>query len=209
MKKVVCRCIIGFFPGSIKDVNTLRESLKNLSFIKTELLHYVMDKGFYSGKNIDDLYTQHKRFMIGVPFTAKFARDLVERYRDSIRSHKNYCMVGNDDLYAVTELMDWGGHRFYAHVYYDNVKAAIDERKFDHTLHCCYEELLSGKRDKSHDKYYDKFFVINKTPVRGIKVDFNEEAIADYKRNRIGWFVLAGNDIKDKVKALVLHPQNN
>ena len=193
-------------PGSIKDVRTLRESLKNLAYIEAGQLHYVMDKGFYSEPNVDELYKTHKRFMMGIPFTAGFAVDLVERYRDTIRSHKNYCMVGTDDLYAVTELMTWDDHRFYAHVYYDSYKAAVDEKNFDHTLHCCYEELISGNRNnKEHKKYYDQFFFIKETPVRGIKVEFNDEAIAEHKRNRIGWFVLAGNDIKDKVKALEVY----
>ena len=192
-------------PGSIKDVRTLRESLKNMAYIEAGQLHYVMDKGFYSEQNIDAMYADHKRFMMGIPFTAGFATDLVERYRDTIRSHQNYCMVGSDDLYAVTELMDWGGHRFYAHVYYDSYKAAADEKEFDHTLHCCYEELISGNRVKEHKKYYVQFFFIKETPVRGIKVRFNEDAIAEYKRNHVGWFILAGNDIKDKVKALEVY----
>lgn len=192
-------------PGSIKDVRTLRESLKNMSYIDAGRLHYVMDKGFYSEPNVDALYASHKRFMMGIPFTAGFACNLVEKYRDTIRSHHNYCMVGNDELYAITELMDWDGHRFYAHVYFDSYKAAADERKIDHIIHCCYEELISGKRNKDHQKYYDQFFRIKETPVRGIKVDFDDDAIANYKQNRVGWFVLAGNDIKDKEKALQIY----
>ena len=140
-------------PGSIKDVRTLKESLANMSYIEAGSLHYVMDKGFYSESNVDALYAAHKKFMIGIPFTAGFAIDLVEKYRDTIRSHDNYCIVGSDDLYAVSELMDWDGHRFYAHVYYDSLKAAVDEKKFDHTLHCCYEELVNGKRVKEHAGY--------------------------------------------------------
>lgn len=189
-------------PGSVKDVRTLQESLANMSYIEAGSLHYVMDKGFYSELNVDALYAAHKKFMVGVPFTAGFAVDLVEKYRDAIRSHKNYCMVGTDDLYAVTELMSWDGHRFYAHIYYDSYKAAVDEKKFDHTLHCCYEELLSGKRSKDHTNFYERFFIVRETPVLGIKVEFNEAAIAEHKHNRIGWFVLAGNDIRDKSKAL-------
>ena len=192
-------------PGSIKDVRTLRESLQNMSYIEAGQLHYVMDKGFYSESNIDAMYEAHKRFMIGIPFTAGFAVELVERYRDTIRSHKNYCMVGTDDLYAVTELMDWDGHRFYAHVYFDNYKAAAEEKAFDHTLHCCYEELIKGDHIAEHKKYYEQFFFIKETPVRGVKVEFNEDTIDEYKRNRVGWFVLAGNDIKDKVKALEVY----
>ena len=40
-------------PGSIKDVNTLQDSLANISFMEKASFHYVMDKGFYSGPNID------------------------------------------------------------------------------------------------------------------------------------------------------------
>ena len=101
--------------------------------------------------------------------------------------------------------MAWGGHRFYAHIYYDSYKAAVDEKAFDHALHCYYEELRSGNRMKEHNKYYEQFFFVRETPVRGIKVDFNENAIAAYKHNHIGWFILAGNDIKDKVKALEVY----
>ena len=65
--------------------------------------------------------------------------------------------------------------------------------------------ILSGKRVKEHASYYEKFFFIKETPIRGIKEEYNEEAIAEHKCNRIGWFVLATNDIKDKVRALEVY----
>ena len=64
---------------------------------------------------------------------------------------------------------------------------------------------MSSNRIKEHASYYEQFFTIKKTPVRGLKVDFDEDAIAEHKCNRIGWFVLAGNDIKDKVKAIEVY----
>lgn len=56
-----------------------------------------MDKGFYSVKNIGALYSGHMKFMVGVPFTAAFAKSVVEEYRDTIRSHHNYCMVMDEE----------------------------------------------------------------------------------------------------------------
>ena len=41
--------------------------------------------------------------------------------------------------------------------------------------------------------------------MRGLQVAYDEEAISYHKKNRIGWFVLATNDIKDKVKALEIY----
>ena len=191
--------------GSIKDVNTLQDSLANISFMEKASFHYVMDKGFCSGPNIDAFYAGHKKFIIGVLFTVGFVRDVVEEFRDTIRSHHNFCTVFGDELYVVTKPTTWDGHRFYVHVYYDNFKAAVDERKLDHTLYCCMQEILSGQRIKGHASYYEKFFFIRETPVRGIKTEYNEEAIAEHKRNRMGWFVLATNDIKDKIRALEVY----
>lgn len=129
-------------PGSIKDVNTLEDSIANISVLDSPTYHFVMDKGFYSEPNLDAMYASHKKFLIGVPFTVGFACKAVERHRDSIRSHHNYCAVFGDELYAVTESSTWKGHRFYIHIYHDSFKAAVDERNFDHVLHCCYEELI-------------------------------------------------------------------
>jgi len=192
-------------PGSIKDVNTLEDNIANISLLETPAYQFVMDKGFYSEPNLDVMYASHKKFLVGVPFTTDLACKAVERHRDSIRSHHNYCMVYGDELYAATESSKWKGHRFYIHIYYDSFKAAMDERNFDHTLHCCYEELLSGKHVKEHSSYYDRFFLVHETPIRGIRVDYNEEAINRHKRNHIGWFVLVSNHIKDHTKALEIY----
>lgn len=192
-------------PGSIKDVNTLEDSLTNISVLDSPACHFVMDKGFYSEPNLDAMYESHKKFLVGVPFTAGFACKAVERRRESIRSHHNYCTVFGDELYAVTESSKWKGHRFYIHIYHDSFKAAADERNFDHVLYCCYEELMAGRHVKRHASYYDQFFLIHETPVRGIRVNYNEEAISRHKRNHIGWFVLVSNHIKDKTKALEVY----
>ena len=58
-----------------------------------------------SEKNIDAFYDRHLKYMVGVPFTASFAKDAVERHRKDICNHHNYCQVMDDELYAVTELM--------------------------------------------------------------------------------------------------------
>ena len=64
---------------------------------------------------------------------------------------------------------------------------------------------MAGRKIKEHASYYDRFFLVHETPVRGINVDFNEDAINRHKRNHIGWFVLVTNHIKDKTKALELY----
>lgn len=97
------------------------------------------------------------------------------------------------------------GHRFYIHVYYDSFKVVLEEKKIDHILYWYMEEILSGKSVSEYTSYYEKAFLIKETSVRGVKTEYNEEAIAENKRNWIRWFVLAMNDIKDKVRALEVY----
>lgn len=120
-----------------------------------------------------------------VPFTVGFARDAVEELRDTMRSHRNFCMVNGDELYDATKAMTWRGHRFYVHVSYDSYKAALNEKKFDHTLYCYMEEILSGKRVKEHSAYYQKFIFIRETSrilskmVRWLKKQSRHETLAE------------------------------
>lgn len=54
--------------------------------------------------------------------------------------------------------------------------------------------MLSGDTVKGHQKDYEMFFTIKETPKRGRKVEYNQDAIARYRKNTAGWFVLATND---------------
>lgn len=193
-------------PGSIKDVSTLDESLKRLALVDIKCLHLVMDKGFYSEANIKALYARHVRFIIGVPFTTSLAKDAVDRHRnENMTSWQNYTEVLGNELFAVTEHILWEHHRMYLHIYFDPVKAALDDKKFGHKIRCEYQELVSGNLVKEHQRDYERFFFVKETPKRGRRVEYNQCAIDAHKRNTVGWFVLATNDIKDPEKALEVY----
>ncbi len=192
--------------GSIHDVSTMDESLGRLGLVDAKRLHMVMDKDFYSEDNVDAMYGKHMRFLVGVPFTTSFSLDAVERHRnDEMVSYRHYCNVLGDELYADTELTKWKGRRCYLHIYFDSIRAALDEKKFSHRILTEYEELCSGSMVKEHRKDYERFFTIRETPRRGRKVEYNQEAIDAYRKNSAGWFVLATNDIKDPVTALEIY----
>ena len=42
-------------PGNINDVPTLHDLVETFKALEVGRMHYVMDKGFYSRKNVDDL----------------------------------------------------------------------------------------------------------------------------------------------------------
>lgn len=193
-------------PGSIKDVNTLADTLSVLDMLGNKIPHVVMDKGFYSEANIDVLYDKHIKFMVGVPFTVGYANEYVAQARaDGIFSHANYRMIFDDEVYVTSKLINWKGHRCYVHIYFNSFKAETENRKFDHLLLVCFQELISGKLCEGHKTYYERFFNVKTTPKRGRKVEYNQEAINKHRENTTGWFVMISNDVKDPVKALEIY----
>jgi len=119
-------------PGSINDVNTLCETLDTLELVNAKKLHLVMDKGFYSEANVDAMYRKHIRFLIGVPFTVGYAHELIKQVKsEGILAPENFQMVFDDEIYAKYVNGRWKGHRCHAHVYYDSLKAELENRKLD------------------------------------------------------------------------------
>ena len=197
-------------PGSIKDVSTLCETLSTLNMIDAKVLHVVMDKGFYSEENIDAMYDKHIKFIVGVPFTVGYANERVSKARtDGIQLHTNYRRVFDDEVYANSGLNKWKGHRCYTNVYYDSLKAELENRKFDRLLYDCFTELEIGKAVDAHKPYYKEFFHVKETPKRGRKVEYNQAAIDEQRKNTTGWFVMITNDVKDPVKALEIYRQKD
>ena len=91
------------------------------------------------------------------------------------------------------------------HTYFDSIRSVLDEKKFSHRILMEYEELSSGNMVKEHQKDYKRFFIVREAPKRGRKVEYNQEAIDIHRKNSIGWFVFATNDIKDPVRALEIY----
>jgi transposase len=174
--------------------------------LDSKIPHVVMDKGFYSEVNVDALYDRHIKFLVGVPFSVGYANEYVDKAREAgIFSHANYRMIFDDEVYVMSELTSWNGHRCYAHVYYNSIKAETERRKFDHLLYVCFQELTLGKRRDEHSAYYEQFFKVKETPKRGRKVEYRQEAIDRRRKNTTGWFVMISNTVKDPVKALEIY----
>ncbi len=175
----------------------MKESIGNLKLLDTKAVRLIIDKGFYSGPNIDALYDGHYRFSIGVPFTTSLANSAVKDNRGGMDSHHNLISVDGDDIYATTELTKWKGHRCYRHVYFDSLKAELENKKFTHRLKECYDALCSGSEKTEEAGFISKYFLVTTYPKRRCRIEYNEDAIRKHKENNTGWFILISNDIKD------------
>ncbi len=202
--------------GNITDVRTIENLLKDIDFLELDKLKLVMDRGFYSEKNINDLMKHHHKFLIGAKTSLKIVSRRLDKIRDDFVTRFNY----NSELklYVMSFTEEWDyteekprtgevvtdKRRIYLHFYYNDQKATDDKARFNAMLDRLENNLINGTPDPADDKLYQKYFIIKETPVRGITYSFKEDAIRKAEKN-YGYFVLMTNGIKDPVEAIRIY----
>ena len=194
-------------PGNITDVTTVHNLLKTFKALEVKSLNFVMDKGFYSKKNVDELLASRNRFTLPIPLNNKWVQHAIDDIYDSIHGPQGYRKLDGEVIYVHSRLYPWGAgkRRCYLHLYYNAQRRAIAVDRFNEELLVYKEELEAGRAVTEHQKAYDTFFVIKTTPKRGVKVTYNDEAISQYISRYCGFQALLSNAIKDPIKGLQIY----
>ena len=202
--------------GNIADVKTLKKLLADINTLGYEKIKVVLDRGFFSAANINELYRHHIKFLIAAKLSLKLVQAHLDTVRDTMRSWNHYSQ--DYQLYMYSLPITWkyvqdrpykgdtlqAERRMYLHLYYSPERALEDEMAFNSRLADLQAELESGQRHPDHEKQYARYFEIKSTPVRGTKVVAREEALAEVKLN-YGYFALLSNELKDAVEALEIY----
>lgn len=203
-------------PGNISDVQTVKNLLADMDFFAYKKIKLVMDRGFYSEDNINALYQNHLKFLIGVKVSLKYVQAELIKARPLLRQWENFHPAYN--LYIHSSMITWtysqerpnkgdvleGERRAYLHLYFNKEKETEDAYAFNRLLVKLKEELESGKRNPAHEKQYAKYFEVKSTPKRGTTVYSKQAAIDEAVKND-GYFALLSNDVKNPIEALEIY----
>ena len=202
------------YSGSLKDVTTLQATIQTFRPLAGgKPIIAVMDKGFYKAKNISAMLSkeQHVDFIIAVPFTTKFAKDLVKSESKDIDTLRNTIVSGNDTLRAVTKLRSWNrSHRIYAHVYYNAKKAqGIRENLYAHVATLRDEAVLNPEKCAG-DPEYDKYLIIRRSEKEdiGYTINLREDVVAA-ELETSGWTVVMSNCVGDCKEAIKVYREKD
>lgn len=202
--------------GNIPDAKTVKHLLEDLDILGWGKTKFVMDRGFYSEQNINGMYQEHVKFLVGVKLSLKFITKNLESIYDDIRMFMNFDESTNTYGYTITTEWNYSQERpykgdvikdkrrIYIHYYYSIEKGADDEQAFDKRIASLYKELMEGNLIKEHQKGYEQFFEIKKTPKKGRKIYYKEEAIKEARRY-FGYFALVANEKMEAFTALHLY----
>ena len=204
------------YAGNITDVKTIQGFLRDIDFMEMGKVKLVMDRGFYSEDNINAMYQQHLKFLIGGKLSLKLIKGKLDEVRSSMVTRSHYS--SSHGVYADTYMMDWNyseekirsgevisdERRIYLHLYYNDQKAVDDKTLFNRMLDMLEDELISGRRNPEHEKQYSKYFNIKETPKKGISLEPKQDAIDEAEKN-YGYFALLSNGIKEPLQALEIY----
>lgn len=202
--------------GNITDVKTIKQLMSEFDFMGYKKVKVVMDRGFYSKNNIDLLYKNHQKFIIGVKIGLKFVADILEQEHSNLPIWTN--LQSQFGTYAICRPIEWNydqkrpykgdtvteRKRAYLHIFYNPEKAAKDQVDMNDYLTSLYDDLINNKCKEYKSKDYAKYFTITETPKRGRKVTANEEMMKEVAKN-FGYFALLSNEVKDPFEALSIY----
>jgi transposase len=181
-------------PGNITDVSTLKTTMDTLDFLGQTKLQFVLDRGFYSEKNVDTLLKMGYHFLLMARTDRVWVMKIIDQHMEGITSPEHYRQVGeNEVLYMMPHLHQWGDRRCYVHLYFNASRAAEDYDKLTKKLVICKEELETEELKEEHQGLYERFFIVKRTPKRGLSVAYNDDEIQKYRKRYAGFFCIITN----------------
>jgi len=203
-------------PGNITDVKTVKQLMHEFDVMGYKKVNVILDRGFYSKGNIDSLYKNHQKFVIGVKLSLKYVKEVLEGERENLKSWSS--LQTQFGAYGICRTIEWDyeqdrpykgdviqeKRRAYLLLFHNPEKAARDFVESNDHMTKLYNDLVQGDLKDYRAKDYEKYFYVTETPKRGRKVEPIVSVMDAHNRNH-GYFALLSNEVKDPYEALSLY----
>ncbi|MEA1883011.1 MAG: transposase [Thermotogota bacterium] len=126
-------------PGNITDVSTIRELMEEFDVMGYKKVKLVLDRGFYSKKNINALYQHRKKFIVGTKLNLTYVKTILDEDRENLKLWTH--LQGQFNTNGICRPFEWDyeqerpykgdvlkeKRRAYLLVFYNPEKAAKDQ----------------------------------------------------------------------------------
>jgi len=196
------------YNGSLADVSTLRTTIAEVTALTPNCdLRVVMDKGFFSTKNIDTMLDPEEpiHFLISVPFTSSFAKKQVESERKDIDQIDNTILTKEGAIRGIHKLRSWGknGIKLHTFVYFNPVKELKERNDLYRYITELKQEAHKNPENKRLAQDFRRYLIIRKSSssTTGHTVNIREDEVSK-KLATCGWMVLISDTMDDAQEAL-------
>ena len=201
-------------PGNINDVSAVKKMLADISFLGINKANFVLDRGFYSKENVDNLYKNHHKFLIAGRSNTDIYKNFISDISERITEFANYSI--EHDLYCTTKETRWNyeyedrqGKKqtkkkiIYLHGYFDSARAEREKNSFLKKLKLAQEAFNLGNHTDKEKSLIKRFFIVTDCENCTLK-NHNQEAIEAHLKT-FGFFMLLSNNIKGATEALSVY----
>jgi len=131
------------YPGSIADVSTLHNIARRARDLEFDIQTWVMDRGFFSLSNVEDLVAHGYHFITAMPATLKIAHRLLADSQIPLRSPvKSFCL-GKEVLFTYDTTCTLGTLSLRACVYLSEKRRTQEIETFVRKLEALEQQALS------------------------------------------------------------------
>lgn len=203
-------------PGNITDVKTVKQLMTEFNVMGYKKVNVILDRGFYSRDNVNALFKNHQKFIVGVKLSLGYVKTVLDQERETLKLWGN--LETQFGIYGLGRMIEWDyeqerpykgdtiqeKRRAYLLLFYNPEKAAKDQVDTNEYLTSLHEDLANNTPKDYRMRDYDKYFEVTETPKRGLKIKPREEAMLEAARN-YGYFALLSNEVSDPFEALSLY----
>ena len=199
-------------PGNISDVSTIKKMLIDMSFLNLKKMKFVLDRGFFSADNINDLYRNRHKFIIASKNNSAKIKNFLVEIKASEKGILNFDDTHN--VYLFTKPEKWKyefvnrkgeksheNRLVYFHGYYDGVEAEDEKLEFMKDLKLAEACFKEGSANDAQNKLVQEYFVLDKN---SNIASHNQKAINE-KVESFGYFVLLSNHETNASSALSIY----
>lgn len=130
------------FPGSISDVSTLSGTLKKIKAYGVENYVAVMDRGFFSQSNLQELLENNISFIMAAKLQLNDLKILMTEAQKDIDNVKYLHKFGEDPIFAKPVTYNLNTTPVNGYAYYDPQREQTEKSTLLRRLHDVREELL-------------------------------------------------------------------
>lgn len=129
------------YPGSIVDVSTLKNTIKKISSQGIHNYTLIMDRGFFSTANIEELVSSNLSFIIPPASTLKSIKEAISTIHSNIDDPRYLKLYQKEPLFVMPVNIAIGDIQLNGHAYYDQKREHQERNSFYKRLYDLVERL--------------------------------------------------------------------
>lgn len=212
-------------PGNLPDVITIDNALSQLMALGVKKAEVVTDNGYYSEKNLSEMFQAHFSFITLAKVNLKWIRPEIDKHRQQIDRLSSTCPF-DPSTHGLTVILmhdfvkvrkhgskksglnkgdeETFRRKVYLHIFYSAARKVDEDNFFDQDLISIKKTLEEGVplvelSEAAQDKA--RKYLMIKVREKHTYINYNEDACVQAKQYN-GFFTLVSNSEKDTFSAL-------